>query len=55
MGHTDGPSYYPFTIVISILSSCILEFYDIDEFKNINPKIKWKIFVESGSIYGFSK
>jgi len=28
MPHTDGPRYYPFTTVISLLGTCILEFYN---------------------------
>ena len=52
MPHTDGPLYYPYTIVISLLSSSILEFYkDYNCYKQ--KKISSSFFIEKGSLYIF--
>lgn len=32
LAHTDGPLYFPYTIVVSINSFCILEFYKKENF-----------------------
>ena len=53
MAHSDGPLYFPFTIVISLNSSCLLEFFNKQNFWVQKEPCKFKIFVEAGSIYVF--
>ena len=52
MPHTDGPLYHPYTTVLSLGSSSVLEFYENYEFFK-KKKIADSFLIEKGALYVF--
>ena len=53
MPHTDGPSYYPYVVILSLLSSCVFNFFENYETYKNETRLA-SLFVEKNSLLIFT-
>jgi hypothetical protein len=53
MPHTDGPSYYPYVVILSLLSSCVFNFFENYDLYKADCKLA-SLFIEKNSLLIFT-